>query len=217
LSGQQKATVVARGPNGEVAVAGTNQGTIKIGDNTMVCTGDYDGFIGVFDASGTPKWSKAFGDPVGLQQVWGMSFDSLGNLYIGGAMTGDANFGGGQRNSSGSYDAYLAKYDTDGHHVWSNLYGDSDSQGIFALAIDALDNIHVVGAFSGGINFGGQDLMSQGDNDIFVAKLDSNGSHLWSHAYGGSGYEAGTGVAVDAASNVYMVGELDTTANWPCA
>jgi hypothetical protein len=44
-------------------------------------------------------------------------------------------------------------------------------------------------------------------NDGFVAKLSGvDGSHLWSRRFGGSGTEAGRGVAVDAAGNVVVTG-----------
>ena len=83
-----------------------------------------------------------------------------------------------------------------GDFLWVNAARGSSGQGV---AVDALDNIVVTGDFSRTTDFGGGGLVAVGSNDVFVAKYDSDGNHIWSHRYGGSAREYGKGVAVDAA------------------
>jgi hypothetical protein len=56
------------------------------------------------------------------------------------------------------------------------------------------------------MNCGRGNLPNTGEKDIFVAKLDNNGKHLWSYSFGSSGYDEGHGIALDANNNVYVTG-----------
>lgn len=59
-----------------------------------------------------------------------------------------------------------------------------------AVAVDSVGNAYVMG----------------GREDVFVAKLDRAGALLWWFTFGGSGFEEGKGVAVDAAGSAYVAG-----------
>jgi hypothetical protein len=52
------------------------------------------------------------------------------------------------------------------------------------LAVDAEGNILAVGDLWGSIDFGGSRLAAKGDRDIFLAKFDRSGTHIWSQCYG---------------------------------
>ena len=75
-----------------------------------------------------------------------------------------------------------------------------------SLAEDQEGNIIFVGYFSGEIDLGGGPLLSAGYNDIFVAKYDPSGNHLWSNRYGDSGDQRAYDVVVDAAGNIILTG-----------
>jgi uncharacterized protein (TIGR03437 family) len=47
--------------------------------------------------------------------------------------------------------------------------------------------------------------------DAFAAKLDSSGNTVWATLLGGSGVDAGQGIAVDAKGNVYLAGVTSST------
>ena len=73
-----------------------------------------------------------------------------------------------------------------------------------AMALDGQGNIVVAGSFSGRQNFGGGDLVSHGDVDIFIAKYSSSGAYLWSQGIGGAGNDWAKAVAVDAGGNIII-------------
>jgi hypothetical protein len=57
-------------------------------------------------------------------------------------------------------------------------------------------------------------LTSSGSDDIFVSKLDSAGNFVWAKAMGGPSGDAGQGIAVDGAGNVYTTGSFQGTADF---
>jgi hypothetical protein len=97
---------------------------------------------------------------------------------------------------------------------WSGGFGGASSDFLWDIAVDHSDgSVLVVGKFLGLANFGGTDLVSEPPldpliptTDLFVAKYDVDGKHMWSHRYGGpedeGSYDAD--IAVDADSAIYV-------------
>jgi len=75
-----------------------------------------------------------------------------------------------------------------------------------AMAVDGQDNIIVAGSFSGQLDFGGGEILSNGGVDIFIAKYSSNGTYLWSKGIGGSRDDWAKAVAVDANGGIIITG-----------
>jgi len=93
-------------------------------------------------------------------------------------------------------------------HVWSRAFGDSpNNQTGRSVAVDAAGNVVVVGNFVGTIDLGGGPFgptTGQKDNDIFVAKFDPAGNHLWSKRFGDTADQSPVGVALDSSGNVLI-------------
>lgn len=156
--------------------------------------------------TGKHLWSKLFGSNENSAVQGGVvATDSAGNVYLAGTLTGDADFGGGILTGANA-DVYIAKFNKDGNHLWSKKFGDSDVQGAGHIAVDAAGSVFVGGNFNGTIDFGGGPLTSAGGYDIFVAKLDANGNHVWSKAFGDPTYQSLGGLALVGA-DVVLIGE----------
>ncbi len=98
--------------------------------------------------------------------------------------------------------------------LWSRqAVGSTNSDIGYALAADTTGNVYVCGSFAGTINFGGN-LISSGLTDVFVAKYDGAGNLLWARKAGGTGYDEGRGIAVDAAGNAYVTGIFQGAASF---
>jgi hypothetical protein len=80
--------------------------------------------------------------------------------------------------------------------------------------VDASGNVFATGYFAGTVNFGGGNLVSAGGSDIFVAKYNAAGVHLWSQGFGGTGDDYGASVALDVSGNVLVTGNFDGTVNF---
>ncbi len=85
------------------------------------------------------------------------------------------------------------------------------------LEADSLGNVYLAGTFTGTLNVGGADLVGLGSADIFIAKFDAQGDHVWSRSFGTPvDYLFLTGMDVDPSGNVGFCGifydELDLDA-----
>jgi hypothetical protein len=89
---------------------------------------------------------------------------------------------------------------------FDSIGGTGSGGHVGSLAEDSEGNIVLAGYFSGEIDFGGGPLLSAGSNDIFVAKFDASGEHLWSNRYGDINYQEAYDVAVDSAGNIIITG-----------
>jgi hypothetical protein len=105
-----------------------------------------------------------------------------------------------------------------GTGIWAKAYGNGPShQAGSAIASDANGNIAVAGVLRGTMNFGGANLSAAGSPDMFLAKLDPSGGHLWSKAFLSGGTEGyPRAVAFDAAGNLYFAGFIYSTTDFGC-
>jgi len=193
--------------SGNVYITGSfSSSTIDFGGGALNGPGI---FLAKFDSNGNHLWSKRFGgssDDIG----YSVSVDSSGNVYITGWFKSSTiDFGGGAlTNAGGGYpDIFLAKFDSNGNHKWSKKFGGDRDDGVYSVSVDSSGNVYITGSFSSSsINFGGGALTNAGGTDIFLAKFDSNGNHLWSKRFGGSDWDYGNSVSVDSSGNVYITG-----------
>jgi len=125
------------------------------------------------------SWSQGYGG-VSSDNLRAVAVDHLGNTYITGNFAGSVDFGGGPLTNAGIYDVFLAKFDINGNHLWSRSFGSTSSDYGYSIAVDASGNVFLAGRFGADINFGGATLINAGSSDIFIAKFDASGNHLWS-------------------------------------
>jgi uncharacterized protein (TIGR03437 family) len=94
--------------------------------------------------------------------------------------------------------------------------GDIYPYAISAIATDAAGNTYVVGSrqlgapISISLLFGAVPPVtftsSYGGSDVFVSKLDPNGTLLFTDTFAGKGVDQGNAIALDASGNIYIAG-----------
>ncbi len=89
--------------------------------------------------------------------------------------------------------------------TWSFGYGSSETYAM-DLTTDASGNIYVVGSMRESGSFGGDTLTSTGLTDVFLAKYDASGTHVWSKLFGGAGMEFGRRIAMGPEGNLFFIG-----------
>ncbi len=82
------------------------------------------------------------------------------------------------------------------------------------VAVDGAEDIVITGSFYGVMDFGGGPLVSAGEGDIFIAKYNAAGAHLWSQRIGDIDSDTGFALAVDAAGNIYVSGGFAGTVDF---
>lgn len=201
---------VAADTGGNVLLTGFFAGTVDFGGVSLTSAGAWDTFVAKFNASGNHIWSKRFGD-ASAQAGRSLVADAFGNVIAAGVFAGTVNFGGGSLTSAGQNDIFLVKLNAFGNHLWSKRFGDADNQDVFSVAVDTAGNVFITGFIQGATDFGGGSLTSAGGRDIYLAKFDANGNHLWSRLFGDAAAQIGRGVATDSSGDVAMVGEFNGT------
>src|SRR6185503_18881392 len=126
-----------------------------------------------------------------------------GNSVSVGSFAGTVDLGNGPvtnvegYNAGSGSDIFITKYNAQGGLIWVKSMGSLGNDGAASVTIDSQDNIIVVGAFHGTVDFGGVSLTSAGGFDIFAVKYSPSGGLVWAKRFGGPWDEVGTAVAVD--------------------
>lgn len=153
-----------------------------------------------------------------------MAVDHAGNIYLAGVATGDMHPTPGafqqKRNAKACgispfgpvcIDSFIAKLDPTGTRVlYLTFLGGNGGDVATRIAVDADGNAYVTGSttssdFPAVPNLVGAHLLPGGH--AFVTKLNAAGTALvYSALIGGSGTDAASGIALDAAGNAYITG-----------
>ena len=158
-------------------------------------------------------WAKSAGGN-GYDEGQSICVDASGNSYITGSF-GSATITFGTttltNNTSGNYpDIFIVKYDASGNVVWAKSAGGGDYDEGQSISVDANGNSYITGYFrSDTIIFGTTTLTNNTSGnypEIFIAKYNASGNVLWAKSAGGSGYDEGQSISVDASGNSYITG-----------
>jgi uncharacterized protein (AIM24 family) len=219
-------TSVKQDRNGDIIVAGTFQGTVNLGGGnfTSVPVNVPDMFVAKYSVNGAHIWSKRIGGS-GNDQANGLALDSANNIVVAGTYLDTVDFGGVTLTNAsvGGGDIFVAKYSPTGSLIWAKRFGGTATEICKAVAIDGADAVLITGGygfFGSSVDFGGGLLPLSGGGtfgaqyDLYVVKLSSAGAHVWSHGYGGMGWDIGNSIAVDAAKDVAVTGEFQQTASF---
>jgi hypothetical protein len=212
-AGLQSVQSVAITPTDEIVIAGYFQTSINFGGANLTTSGGSDMFVAKFDAAGTHLWSVRFGSGTDDQLALAVAVDAAGDVYFTGSFPGSIVMAGTTLASAGGADIIVAKLaGATGVATWAKKFGDTAiDQAGRAITVDAQGNVLVTGSFNGTANFGGNVLTSAGATDVFVAKFDPLGNHLYSAAFGDAGVQEGLGIAADAMGNYAVVGTSNGT------
>ena len=205
--GSQTVSALDTDSFGRLVVIGNFTGTVDFGGGPLVNPLQTDPFLVKLASDGSHIWSKSFGD-IGWQFGMDVANDPTNNVVFTGFFQNTIDLGGGVLTSVDEYDLFIAKFDAGGNHLWSHSFGDSMDQTTRGIAVSDGANIFVGGDFEGSFSFGGAVLTSAGSEDIFLARFDPAGNHLWSKSFGGVNREYFWDMATDAAGNVIIMGDF---------
>ena len=187
---------VAVDQEGNVFAGGNTKG--NFGGENAGALGEYDNWLVKLNKDdGQVEWVQQFGVP-DYDFLWDMETDSMGNFYATGWTLGDL---GGE--NAGSYDTWLAKYDTNGNQLWIRQFGTSgdDSPYLNGLEVDSNDNVFLTGQTDGSLV--GENA---GSYDAWATKYDADGNQLWLQQFGTPDYDVASAVTADNYDNLYVSG-----------
>jgi len=157
-----------------------------------------------YNTSGEELWSRTLDAGLNFEDEGrDLDIDAEGNVYVAGYTIGipwdNHNSSSNSDNLEFTY-FLIAKYDSDGNHLWSQIYNRPAS--IYCIAnkikVDANGNVNVAG-FADGSGTG---------YDFVLVQLNNSGSLQWANFYNGTGNskDSLTSLHVDASGSIYITG-----------
>lgn len=149
--------------------------------------------------------------------------DASGNVYSTGSFAGTVDFDPGPStfnllSAGSSFDVYISKLDASGNFLWAKKIGGTGADNSYGIALDNSGNVYVTGNFDGTVDMDPgapvNNVISAGQTDAFILKLDASGAYVWSKAMGGTDFDGATAIAIDAQGNVIATGGFRGTADF---
>ncbi len=200
--------------NNSLYVTGYFSGKATFGDKQLTSLGNRDFFIAKLNPDGKLLWVQPGG---GSEDEFGKAIttDNKGNIFVTGIFHTTSTFSKKIISSKGKEDVFLANYSTDGNLKWIKSIGGGGRDEATAIEADANGNSYLTGWFTGLVDFGKTKLTASGDDDIFIAKYNSNGEEVWANQAGGfKGADRSYGITVDPQGNSYITGSFNGSAKF---
>jgi len=154
-------------------------------------------------------WIKSFANafPQSLLVV-----PDTGEIVVGGTLSDDVDFGDGLHEvEEGKTAGFFAKFDKDGNAIFSQHWNGVST---VRVGIDSKGAIYVAGTFVDTIDFGDDELTSEGAEDIFLAKFTSSGTYIDSKRFGGEGSDELHALDVSPSDQLSLTGSFSGTVNF---
>lgn len=208
---------ISTGPLGNIYITGIFQSTADfdpgVGVDNQTSNGSDDVFVEKLDTNGNMIWVKTMGG-TNVDNGSDLIVDTQGDVYTIGYFWGTADYdpGVGVNNlvAAGSDDVFIQKLDSSGNFAWAHSFGGTQTDEGYAIDINLSGEIYTTGYFSGTVDFdpgaGVSNLSSTGGIDVFIQRLDANGTHIWSGSIGSISNDKGASVKADNSGNVYIAG-----------
>jgi hypothetical protein len=189
--------------------------TIGSDESSIISNGGSDVIMLKIDSDGEIVWAESIGGSF-HDNSYALTIDSYGNVLVSGYFGSTVDFdpGVGEYNLTATNysDIFVLKLNGQGEFIWARTMGCAYIGLEMGLSIstDLNNNVYTTGCFSGPVDFDpGLDssyVTSNGVEDVFIQKLDSEGNFVWIKRIGGAGYDRGLSILNDDLGNVYASG-----------
>ncbi|MDR2352680.1 MAG: hypothetical protein LBF22_05860, partial [Deltaproteobacteria bacterium] len=173
-------------PDGGYIIAGhsfSNDGDVKVNH------GKADVWIVKLDSQGSIQWQKSLGSSDN-DVAFSIQITPDGGYIIAGYSSSND---GDVKGNHGERDAWIVKLDSQGSIQWQKLLGGSD--------VDVANSIQITS--DGGYIIAGESYSNDGDvkgnhgkADVWIVKLDSQGTIQWQKSLGGSEWDEANSIQI---------------------
>lgn len=180
-----------------------------------------DIFIEKLDPAGNLLWVHSFGG-FNIDEGQAVQSDKKGHIYLVGNFRETVDFGTDsqsvQLTSDRSEDIFVQKFDTSGRMIWVRANKGYGFDRGFDLAIDTAGSSYITGRFNHTVDFDpGKDtlnLTAQNQWDVFIQKLDADGSLVWAESLKGEEGNKGSSITLGNDEGIYVTGDFKGTVDF---
>jgi len=201
---------------GNKYITGKYKGTIDFGRGVSITPVDnYDIFVAKYNADSEIQWAKSYGG-ISADEGNAVTVDNHGNVIVAGVFFSSINNGADTLFGQGSFDIFVLKLDSDGNHLWMKQGATENYDKPTDIKVDSEGNYILLGYYD--VNdsltlpfvYEGLELTtSQGERDVLVIKMDSDGNPLWGVTGGGADNDYSSGLVLDENDDIYFTGNYD--------
>lgn len=165
-------------------------------------------------------WARSLGG-VNNDQGNHVIADARGNVFTVGSFMGTVDFDPGpgvfNLTAIAFTDIFVMKQDPSGAFLWAKNFGGALDEEATSIAIDPGENLYITGNFKAAVNFfptgPGGSVLSNGDYDVFMLKLDRDGNFGWIRNMGGNAPDTATSNCWNNTGFTYTTGFFWNTAD----
>lgn len=170
------------------AVRMTSDGSYVVtGSQSSFGNGYYDACLVKFDYAGNTVWEKTYGGATS-DHGYSVSETAAGGYIIAG-MTNSSGAGG--------YDVYLFKTDNAGNLAWESTFGGTGLD-VGRSVCETSDGSYLIVGFT--------ESSGAGKSDLYLVKVDNNGSLIWEKTFGGTSWDRGYSVCETSDGGYLLAG-----------
>ncbi|MBS1683050.1 MAG: IPT/TIG domain-containing protein, partial [Bacteroidetes bacterium] len=211
--------------SGNPILTGGFSGTVDFdpgaGVQSVTSNGGADLFILKLDIDGNFLWVQTTGG-TGGEGGRSLALDASGNIIVAGIYSGTTDLNPGAAVNSftaaGSLDIFILKLDATGNYIWAKSIGNTNNDYSTSVAVNTSGAVFLTGYFLGSVDFdpdaGVTTLTSGVYTDIFLMRLNANGSFGWAYSFGGSDNDEGRSITTDVGGNLIFSGFFNGTVDF---
>lgn len=190
----------------------------KIKSNIISFSADHDkSKTLIIDPSTNRIWGTYFGGN-SIEYCTSNGVDASNNVYIAGYSLSTSNIatsGVYQSTLTGSFDAYLSKFNSNGVQLWGTYFGGSSFDVFYAIHVMPSGIVFATGDTGSTANVASagahQTIYGGGVDDAILVKFDAAGQRLWSTYMGGTLHDISSAVTVDTNGDVIITGHTESS------
>jgi hypothetical protein len=199
-------TITTDGSNIYTGGYHTGNGLASTGAHQVNNGGSQDGIVIKFSSAGQRIWSTYYGGQYD-DLVYELKCDNTGNLYATGlteSNNGIASTNANRTSISGTEDAFLVKFNSNGVRQWGTYYGGNFRDWGVGITFCPNGLIYLTGSTNSisGLSTQNAYKTTSGGWDAFFAEFTSNGNLTYSSYYGGPGQDGVYNTWLRAASGM---------------
>ncbi len=197
-----------------IFIVGSFSDELVAGNDMLQTQGGEDVFLAKLDATGQALWLRQ-GTSKADDASTGLTIDKAGNSYWIGSYWLEAQFDSLTLiPSTGSKAIFLTKYTNEGAIEWGKTISGSALKVANAITHDDDGNIYLVGRFSDSLFIDNITLAANGNSDLFLCKINSNGAVVWTRQAGTTGDIEAKSMAINSQEQLVVGGRFRGTVSF---